>query len=211
VKPHLRVQREATALAEDSIVRRPVGCFTVPAHGASAAGSSGIDQRDRHAALRCRGGEVLAQGEEGPGGPRVALVARTRDSLPNTTQGLASEWRARSGGLGSQLLAEAVVDLLWEASLTTAPLAQVPLGAPLGAPRAHLLQPLVAPVGARAGTVAHSAREVLAVRGPWSVVRGPWSVVRGQVDDPPVYAQRSTGGSCSAGAGRRWVTLGDAG
>ena len=82
-------------------------------------------------------------------------------------------------------------------------LAQVPLGAP----RAHLLQPLAAQVGARAGTVAHSAREVLAVRGPWSVVRGPWSVVRGQVDDPPVYAQRSTGGVVLR---RSWATLGDA-
>src|SRR5689334_13055829 len=93
-----------------------------------------------HACPRRFVGDVLAQLEEGPGVPLVAMFVPNRCSLPDARQVLESDCLARYDGFLDQLLADHVVGVALEAGFTAAHLPQTALGI-LGV---HLLEALPA-------------------------------------------------------------------
>src|SRR5581483_1192365 len=102
--------------------------------------------------------DVLAELEEGPGMPFVAMFAANRCSLSDPTQVFESECLARYDGFLDELLADAVVGVALETGLTTAVAYQAPLGV-LGS---ALLEALTPQVIAVADVVNHGPGEVLA-------------------------------------------------
>ena len=91
---------------------------------------------DRNAGLRRLVGDELAQLEEGPGMPLVAMFAPNRCSLSDPRQVFESDCLARYDGFLDQLLADTVIRVFLEARLTAAHLAQTTLGVLGAAPSA---------------------------------------------------------------------------
>jgi hypothetical protein len=118
-------------------------------------------------------GDVVAQLEERPGMPLVAMCALNRCSLSDTAQVFEGDCLAQYSGFLDELLADAVVGIALEAGLTL-PHASYP---PLGVAGADLLEPLAAQVVAGADDVNESASEVFAL------------TIRGEIGDAQIDPQ----------------------
>src|SRR5262249_25381840 len=94
----VRVQREATSLAKERFLRFPIRLLTVPTGRTRPAGSPWVYQMHRHAGPGGFVGEELAQLEEGPGVPFVAMFVPNRYPLANPAQVFESQCLARYDG-----------------------------------------------------------------------------------------------------------------
>jgi len=194
----VRIQREAPSLAKERRLGLPIGLLTMPTGGAGATGSPRVYQMYRRACPCGLVAEELAQLEEGPGMPLVAMFAMfamfasNRCSLSNPGQVFESECLARSDGVLYQGLADTVRHVLLETALPSG----VPAQAALGVLRVDLVQSLTARMVARARLLDHGAAKRLTL------------AVGRQIDDTQVYAQHTVlwVGFGRRGAARRWVT-----
>lgn len=141
---------------------------------ARAAGIPRVYQMQRHASPGGFVGEELAQLEEGPGMPLVALFVANRYPFSNPTQVFESQCLARDESFEYQGLRDTVIDVFLKAALTARILAQTAFGVL----RVDLLQPLAPGVVALASLLHLSITKRLAL------------AIGGEIDDAQVYAQR---------------------
>src|SRR5262249_8437770 len=154
----VRVRSEATSLAKELRLRLPIRFLTVPTMAAGAAGVARVYQIDRHTGVRCLVGHVLAQLEDRPGVPLVALCPTNRCSLADTREILKSDCLVGHGGFLNGLLADNVIGVALEAGFALPHAADMALGV-LGA---DLLEALAAQVVALANKVDDLTGEALA-------------------------------------------------
>src|SRR5262249_47035407 len=133
-------------------------------------------QVEGHASPCCFVTDVLAQLEERPGGPPIALVVAHRYARADSpAQVFESTCLARYDSLLDALVIDAVMRALLEAGFALAAAADTARGIA----RANLLQALATPVIAAADQVDHRVGEV------------PARAVSGELGAPQINAQRA--------------------
>src|SRR5258708_37302665 len=134
---------------------------------------SGINQMHRDPCPSRLVGDVLAELQEGPGMPLIAMLVSNRCPLSNPTQVFEGECLARDGGCSNQGLRDTVIHIPLKAAFLVRILAQAALGI-LGV---DLLQALAAQGIARTHDMNLYTAEGLPV------------AIRRQIDDTQVYAK----------------------
>src|SRR5262249_25738942 len=132
----------------------------------------------------------LAQLEERPGMPLIAMFVANRYPLSDSAQVFESECLARYDGLLDELLTDAVIGVLLEAGFALAYAADTALGTA----RVDFLQALATQVITAAEDVDHCTGEV------------PAFAVSGELGDSQINAQRA---AARFGLSRRFPALGD--
>src|SRR5262249_9213473 len=149
----VRVHSKATPLTKERLLRLPIRLPTMPTLATGTAGVARVYKVDWHSGLRRLVGDILAQLEERPRMPLVAMFVSNRCSPPDSRQILKSDCLARYGGFLDELLADAVVGVALETGFAVAYLAQTALRVF----RSHFLQSLAAQVIASAHNRNHFA------------------------------------------------------
>src|SRR5215831_11494833 len=114
--------------AKELGVALSIRLLALPTAATGPASVARVYQIDRHASLRRLVGDTLAQLEERPGVPLVAMCPTNRCSLADSRQILQSDCLAGYGGFLDELLADAVVGVVLEAGFAPPHAADAPRG-----------------------------------------------------------------------------------